>query len=176
MTKWSCAVSDKIGEFTASSRKGFDDAVRLAVERAGRTTAHVNGAQVVDERVVVRRGRIREYRATVAVTVDALVSVDQDQSIVEFNQGAEVIFGYATDEALGNRLDMLIPQRFRAEHEGNVRGFAASGARERMMGERERIVGLRKDGTEFPAEASIAMQIVDGQPRYTVLLRELVDQ
>jgi hypothetical protein len=42
-----------------------------------------------------------------------------------------------------------------------------------MMGERERIVGLRKDGAEFPAEASIARRSGGGQPTYSVLLREL---
>ena len=168
-------MSDKIGEFTASSRKGFDDAVRRAVERAERTTDHVNGARVVEQEVVVRRGRISEYRVTVAVTVDALVSVDEDQRIVEFNRGAEAMFGHPKHEALGGPLDMLIPERYRADHAGNVRGFAASGARERMMGERERIVGLRKDGTEFPAEASIARQVVEGEARYTVLLRELAE-
>lgn len=168
-------VSDKSGEFTASSRKGFDDAVRRAVERAERTTNHVNGARVVEQEVVVRKGSISEYRATVAVTVDALVSVDEDQRIVEFNQGAEAMFGYSQAEALGSALDMLMPERYRAAHAGNVRGFAASGARERMMGERERIVGLHKDGTEFPAEASIARQMAEGKPRYSVLLRELVE-
>lgn len=167
-------MSDKIGEVRASSRKGFDDAVRRAVERAERTTDHVNGACVVSQEVVVRKGRVTEYRVVVTVTVDALVSVDDDQRIVEFNPGAEAIFGYSADEALGERLEMLIPARYRPEHEGNVRGFASSGARERMMGERERIVGLRSDGSEFPAEASIARQIVDGRPRYRVLLRELV--
>ena len=168
-------MSDKIGEFTASSRKGFDDAVRRAVERAQRTTDHINGARVLDQEIVLRKGRISEYRATVTVTVDALVSVDADQRIVDFNQGAEAMFGYAQEEALGGSLEMLMPERYRAAHAGNVRGFAASGARERMMGERERIVGLHKDGTEFPAEASIARQMAEGEPRYTVLLRALIE-
>jgi PAS domain S-box-containing protein len=169
-------VRDRVGQFTASSRKGFDDAVRLAVERAERTTDHVNGAQVLDQQVVVRQGRVVEYRVTVAVSVDALVSVDEGQTIVDFNRGAEAVFGYARDEALGQPLETLIPERFRAAHDENVRGFQQSAVRERMMGERDRIVGLRKDGTEFPAEASIARRTVDGRARYSVLLRELVDR
>ena len=166
-------MSDKNAEFTASSTKGFDDAVKRAVERAERTMGHVNGARVVQQDVVVRRGRIAEYRATVEVVVDALVSVDEEQLIVDFNRGAEVMFGYAADEALGRRLEMLIPERYRASHEGNVRSFRTSGTGERMMGERDRISGLRKDGTEFSAEASIARQVVDGRAKFTVLLREL---
>jgi len=168
-------VHDRVGEFTASSRKGFDDAVRMAVERAERSTDHVNGAQVIDQHVVVRHGRVVEYSVTVTVTVDALVSVDDEQRIVDFNRGAEATFGYSRDDALGQPLEILIPDRHRAAHDSNVRGFQRSPTRERMMGERDRIVGLRKDGTEFPAEASIAKQSVDGRPRYTVLLREIVD-
>lgn len=170
-----CRLRDRAGEFSASSRKGFDDAVRMAVERAERSTDHVNGAHVVDQHVVVRHGRVVEYRVTVTVTVDALVSIDQEQRIVDFNRGAEAIFGYDRDEALGQALEMLIPERYRGAHGENVRGFQGSPTRERMMGERDRIVGLRKDGTEFPAEASIAKQSVDGRPRYSVLLREVLD-
>lgn len=168
-------MSDRVGEFTAASRKGFDDAVRMAVERAERTTGHVNGARVVDHQVVVRQGRVVEYRVTIAVSVDALVSVDESQRIIDFNRGAEAVFGYARDEALGEDLEMLIPERYRGGHHESVRGFQRSGTRERMMGERDRIVGLRKDGTEFPAEASIAKRVIDGRPGYCVLLRELVE-
>ena len=166
-------MSDKPLEVTASSVKGFDDAVRRAVERAQRTMDHVNSARVVAQEVGVRRGKIAEYRVVVAISVDALVSVTEDQRIVEFNRGAEAIFGYASEEALGRALEMLIPERYRAEHSGNVQSFAQSQVRERMMGEREIIVGRRKDGTEFPAEASIARRVVDGEARFTVLLREL---
>ena len=168
-------MREGVGEYTASSQKGFDDAVRLAVERAERSTDHVNGARVLDQRVVVRRGRVVEYHVTIAVSVDALVAVDEGQRIVDFNRGAEAIFGYTRDEALGERLEMLIPERYRTAHGESVRGFQRSRTRERMMGERDHIVGLRKDGTEFPAEASIARRTVGGEPRYSVLLRELTD-
>jgi PAS domain S-box-containing protein len=162
-----------LAEVTASSRKGFDDAVRMAVERAHRTIDHVSAARVIEHCVVVRRGSITEYRVVIAVSVDALVSVDPARTIVEFNRGAEVMFGYRRDEALGRPLEMLIPERYRGTHDGNVRAFMASEAKERMMGERDRIVGLRKDGSEFPAEASIARRTVDGQDRYSVLLRDV---
>lgn len=169
-------MTDGIDRITASSRKSFDDAVRLAVERAERTVDHVNGAKVLEQEVVVRHGSVVEYRVVVSATVDALVSVDEHQTIVGFNRGAEAVFGYAAEDAVGRPLDTLIPPRYRAEHAQNVRIFAGSGVRERMMGERERIVGLRKDGTEFGAEASIAKRSVGGRQVYSVLLRELAQE
>ena len=162
-----------IPEIKASSKKGFDDAVRVGVERAHRTHENVRSARVVAHRVIVRDGKIAEYRVVMRVAVDAIVSVEDSQNIVEFNQGAESIFGYTRDEVLGRSLTMLIPEKYRAGHEHHVRTFADSPTAERMMGERDRVVGLKKDGTEFPAEASIVKHVVAGNRRYSVMIRDV---
>lgn len=156
----------------ASSHLGFDDAVRVAIERAHETLEHVSSARVVEHRVVVRDRRVSEYRVLLAVTVDAVISIDDGQKIVEFDRGAESIFGYERDEVIGRSLDMLIPERYRADHERHVRAFGESSTVERMMAEREQVWGLKKDGTEFPVEASIAKRRVEGERRFSVLLRD----
>jgi PAS domain S-box-containing protein len=107
---------------------------------------------------------------------DAIISVDREQRIILFNQGAEKIFGYAVKEALGQPLDMLLPKRLMEAHRHHIQAFAGSATIARRMGERNEILGRRKDGTEFPAEASISKVDVEGQTMLTVILRDVTER
>lgn len=109
----------------------------------------------------------------VDIAEDAIVSVDSDSKIRLFNQGAERIFGYAADEIIGRPLSVLIPTRFRHQHAQHVAEFAISPTQSRAMAQRGDIFALRKDGSEFPAEASISKVIVGGSQALTVILRDV---
>jgi len=111
-----------------------------------------------------------------AIAADAIVSVDEDQRIVLFNQGAEDIFGYSREEVEGQPLVMVLPERARTVHEQHVRAFGEAAVSARRMGQRQEIVGLRKNGEEFPAEASISRVEVDGHRLYTVVLRDVTER
>ncbi len=117
-----------------------------------------------------------QIAAILAIAADAIIALDGDLRITQFNDGAAAIFGYAKDEVLGRPLEMLIPERFRTAHAGHVHSFAASGVAARRMGEREAIFALRKDGSEFPAEASIAQLSVGDELVYMVLLRDVTER
>ena len=104
---------------------------------------------------------------------DAIVSVDENQHIVLFNRGAEQIFGYTAEEALGEPLDVLIPAPSRSEHQTSVQDFARSSGQSRLMGRRSEIRGLRKGGAEFPAEASISRTKVGDKTFFTAILRDI---
>jgi PAS domain S-box-containing protein len=112
----------------------------------------------------------------VTISADAIICVDETQSIIFFNDGAESIFGYTADEILGQPLEVLIPERFRGDHASHVRRFGASGSRARKMGERGQISGLRKNGEEFPADAAIShLERPDGKI-YAVVLRDVTER
>ena len=104
---------------------------------------------------------------------DAIISTDQSQKIILFNQGAEKIFGYSASEVVGKRLDVLLPATLAEAHRNHFREFSRSSIAARRMGERGEIVGRRKDGAEFPAEASISQVEVEGVQIYTVILRDI---
>jgi len=111
--------------------------------------------------------------AILAIAADAIITVDELYRVVQFNRGAEEIFGYPADEVLGRSLEMLIPGRFRAAHRGHVTDFAAAAHAARRMGERREIWALARGGREFPAEASISkIDAADGR-LYTVVLRDV---
>ena len=104
---------------------------------------------------------------------DAIITIKKDQKVLFFNAGAERIFGYKREEVVDRPIDMLIPLGFRRAHASHVQDFAVHPQASKRMGERREIYGLRKDGTEFPAEASISKAESNGEFLFMVILRDI---
>lgn len=111
--------------------------------------------------------------AVVSVAADAIISLDSEQRITLFNDGAERMFGYARDEVIGKPLSMLLPERYRRAHAEHVRKFGSKGSGARSMAERGQIFALRKNGDEFAAEASISHIEFEGERVYTAVVRDV---
>jgi PAS domain S-box-containing protein len=116
------------------------------------------------------------FAGIVEIADDAIVSIDSNQFITLFNTGAEKIFGYSAAEVLGKPLDLLLPKRFSSVHRQHVAHFSTSPSLARRMGERSEIYGCHKDGTEFPAEATISKLNLERETIYTVYLRDVSDR
>jgi two-component system NtrC family sensor kinase len=110
------------------------------------------------------------------IAEDAIILIDETQQIQLFNQGAEKVFGYAAHEVMGQQIDILLPERFRQIHRQHVYLFGESGQVARRMGERREIFGLRKNGEEFPGEASISHLSIGQEKTFTVILRDITDR
>jgi PAS domain S-box-containing protein len=122
-----------------------------------------------------RRSEAR-LEGIISIAADAIISVDEHQRIVMFNEGATRIFGWSKAEALGQPLDLLIPRRFAEAHSGHVQAFDREPVAARMMYGRPVVAGLRKNGEEFPAEGSIS-RLADGSQRlFSVFLRDVTVQ
>jgi len=118
----------------------------------------------------------RILRESVLIAADAIICIDDQQKITFFNDGAAAIFGYTASEVLGRSLDMLLPKSVHAAHRRHIEAFGASEGAARLMGERRDVSGVRKDGTMFPAEASIALVSIDGRAAYSVVLRDVTER
>jgi PAS domain S-box-containing protein len=137
-----------------------------------------DGRDVTAHAAAVEALRSSEFRLSsiVDIAADAIVSVDEDQLITLFNQGAEHIFGYTASEVIGQPLDLLLPPDVHAIHREHMRRFARSGETARRMGERSEVRGRRKNGEIFPAEASISKFEVEGRRVFTAVLRDITER
>ncbi len=106
---------------------------------------------------------------------DALLVVGGDGRILVVNAQLEALFGYDGGELIGRDLSCLIPERFRARHAEHVARFLAAPAA-RPMGTRSDIFGLKKDGTEFPADISLSPISIEGQLCAAAAIRDMTER
>jgi PAS domain S-box-containing protein len=95
------------------------------------------------------------FRSLVESATDAIVVGDHRGLIVSSNQSASKLFGYAYEEMLGQPLTLLMPARYRPAHEQGIARIESTG-KSHAMGSVLELHGLKKDGTEFPIELSLA--------------------
>jgi PAS domain S-box-containing protein len=123
--------------------------------------------------------RLAEAKASgiLAMSADAIISLDTEQRITMFNDAAERMFGYSKAEAIGAPLEMLLPERRRAEHRRWIHLFAAGpSVTKPMMPEGPTATGLRRNGQEFPVDAAISKLTVEDTIVLTIALRDASDQ
>jgi PAS domain S-box-containing protein len=137
-----------------------------------------DGRDLAGHRAAFEALRTSEFRfaSIVDIAADAIISVDEDQVITLFNQGAERIFGYKGSEVIGQPLDLLLPTDAHEVHREHIRQFARMGMLARRMGERSEVRGRRKNGEVFPAEASISQIDIEGRRVFTAVLRDITER
>jgi len=166
---------DVIGTFALYSREpGSPSSEQLnLIEQMTHLAAVAIERKCAEE--ALRRSESR-FEGILAIAEDAIISIDSNQRILLFNQGAEKVFGYGKSEVIGKPLDVLLPQRFAHAHRGHIEAFAKSPDVSRAMGQRRELFGVRKDGHEFPAEASISKLDLGGELIFTVILRDITER
>lgn len=108
--------------------------------------------------------------------MDAIITVDERHKIVLFNAAAERMFGCPQDQAIGAPLSWFIPDRFRHLHARHIEAFGAAGVASRRMAGAREVMGLRRNGEEFPIDASISQLSDGGSKFFTVILRDVSER
>jgi len=134
----------------------------------------------LEARVIERTKELRASEARLEnilkLAPEAVIIADRDRNIRLFNYGAERIFGHRANDVIGQSVDILMPARFHSQHEKHVQRFEESSEDYSLMDERDEIAGLRKDGTEFPASASVSKLEFGGEPLFTVMLQDISER
>ena len=132
-------------------------------------------ADITDRKLAGQAVRDSEAKLSgmLSIAPDAIIATDQNMRLQVFNQGAERVFGFSSAEVLGQTIDVLLPERFRQRHAGHFKAFLNDDMDSRVMSERSEIFGLRKDGSEFPAEASISKARIGNEITLTVMLHDI---
>jgi PAS domain S-box-containing protein len=109
--------------------------------------------------------------------LDAIVAMDQEGRIIDFNPAAEKLFGRRREDVLGKTVaDTIVPERLRQSHWSGLRRFLHTGT-SNVIGRHIELPALRADGTEFPAELAIVVTPLDeGERIFTAYLRDITER
>ncbi|MBV8271061.1 MAG: PAS domain S-box protein [Cupriavidus sp.] len=162
-------IEASISQTTDGGTKLYTVMLRDITERARADEALRDSLQRVKESEARLAGIIRS-------AMEAIITVDGEQRVVLFNPMAETLFAWPADQAIGRPLADFIPERFRAVHEEHVRRFGVTGVSDRQMGRQRALYAMRRDGGEFPIEASISQTTDGGTKLYTVMLRDITER
>jgi len=121
--------------------------------------------------------RVVEARLTsiLDTAADAIIGVDGREQIVFFNQGAEQIFDYDTAEVIGQLLELLMSKGFIEIYRRRSSDATATAGVAWRIHEYEGASGKRKDGTKFPAEASVSTFTQENEAFFTIILRDVTE-
>jgi diguanylate cyclase len=117
----------------------------------------------------------RKFRSVIESANDSIILSDRTGTIISWNKGAELIFGFNEKEALGKNLQIIIPDKFKVAHQQGMERYLLSGE-PKVIGNTVELEGLRKDGSEFPIELSLAAWQEDDQVYFSSIIRDITER
>jgi diguanylate cyclase (GGDEF)-like protein/PAS domain S-box-containing protein len=115
------------------------------------------------------------YRTVLDAAFDAIVTITPEGIIRWFNRGAERMFGHRSGEVIGQPVTLLMPERYREHCVAGLHRYLRTGDA-RVVGNTTELVGLRKDGSEFPMEMSLGETQEDGERLFTGVIRDITER
>ncbi len=159
-------------EFFSDKAADPDAALMQVMQHIGTQLGRVVERQRAEE--ALRASEVR-FRSLVESANDAIIIADSQGCIMSWNQGAEAIFGYTEMEILGKSPTFLIPARYREAYQHGVERLRA-GDQSRLVGRTVEFYGLRKDGSEFPVEMSMAIWEIGGSTFCSGIIRNITER
>ncbi|HKF44709.1 MAG TPA: PAS domain S-box protein [Thermoanaerobaculia bacterium] len=115
----------------------------------------------------------RRKAAILHGALDAILTIDYEGRVLEFNPAAESLFGIPASEAIGKEMaELIIPERMRDQHRSGMARYLVT-KKAVVLNRRLEMSALRRDGTEFPVELTISRISGDGPPVFTGFVRDI---
>ena len=153
--------------------------VSLSVSPIRDASGAVVAASTIARDITLRKRHLQQLkesearlRSIVDAAVDGIIVIDEHGLIEAFNPGAERMFGYPASEAFGRNVNMLMPAPYRAEHDGYMARYLATGEA-RIIGIGREVSAQRKDGSTFPVHLSVGEMSLGGARKFTGILHDL---
>jgi len=121
---------------------------------------------------VALRDSQEQLYSVVQSTDEGIISLNGQGEVVLWNKGAETLFGFSRDEMQGQTLERIIPERFRLAHQAGIKRASQAGGKT-VEGEMFELMGLRRDGSEFPLELSLGYWHKNAEIFFTGIVRDI---
>jgi PAS domain S-box-containing protein len=116
-----------------------------------------------------------KFRSVMESAIDAIISGDAEGLIRSWNSAATALFGFTEAEVIGQPIDLIIPERYKRAHQTGVHRVS-SGGESHVIGKTVELAAVRKDGSEFPVELSLATWFLDDERYYTGIIRDISER
>jgi two-component system, LuxR family, sensor kinase FixL len=110
----------------------------------------------------------------ISSATDGLVTIDENHTIIGYNQGAEEMFGYSREEALGQDLKLIVPPPHKEFHRSYLQRYLAT-REAHVLGRQRRLTGQRRDGQAFPLSISFSVVEIHGSLYFTAIMRDITE-
>lgn len=163
-------------EFCSESVQRLDDDVLQALtDICAQVSSQLGRILEREEAVETLRVSEERYRTITEISSDAIITVDNQATILSANRAVESVFGFAAEELVGEPLTVLVPERVREVHTEELRRFFQSGERH-LRWEKLELPAVHKSGKELLIEVSLSSLVQNGKPRFTGYMRDVTDR
>ncbi|MBZ5200849.1 EAL domain-containing protein [Planomicrobium chinense] len=116
-----------------------------------------------------------KFQSVIESVNDAIIVADEQGMIIQWNHGAQLIFGYSTEEMLGSNINLVIPERFKRAHNEGMKRYSQTKI-QRVIGKTIEMTGCKKDGSEFPLEMSLGAWETEKGIFYSSIIRDITER
>ncbi len=114
-------------------------------------------------------------KAILDTTIDGIITIDEDGYIESLNRAAEQLFGYGADEVIGEKVNILMPEPYRSEHDTYLDNYKRTGEG-KIIGIGREVTGLRSDGNSFPMYLAVSEMYFNGRRMFTGIVSDISQQ
>jgi PAS domain S-box-containing protein len=171
---------DLVGMMGLANRpSGYDEKLAEFLEPLCNTAADIvlkyRSEQKREQADIALRESEERTRAILENAVDAIITIDENGLIEDFNQAAIHLFGYEADELEGGNVSQLMPEPYRSEHDDYIRRYMKSG-KSNIMGRTRELQGQTKDGVIFPINISLSELKLENKHLFIGMIRDLTEE